>query len=146
MQIFTECLSLASHAIEIFREIDWPIKFPNRCKDQLLHPMMKNSSACYFYFTEIKTVDFVKRCLKISSEYHWIILPQQRCSWLNRLRSQFYLRERQRLNFLKSFSCERFLLSASTFFKKTLIKIYLKNAVFPRSLLWLCSVHLPTSA
>ena len=77
----------------------------------------KNSSAWFSYFTEIRTVDFVKRCLKnVSVSYHWIMSPQQRYSWINRLRSQFYLRKCSRFNFLSSFSCKRFLLSSINLF------------------------------
>ena len=84
-------------------------------KNQII--VKKNSSAWFSYFTEIRTVDFFKRCFKnVSVSYHWIMSPQQRCSWINRLRSQFYLRKRSRFNFLRSFSCKRFLLSSINLF------------------------------
>ena len=132
MRIFTERLSLASHTIEVFCEINWLIKFPNfqsccekstRCKDHRLHPTMQNSYAWFFHFTKVRTIDFVKRCFKISRsffttfEFHWNISSQQRCVWLNRLRSQFYLRKRSVFNFMMASNT---FFQASTFFKRPL--------------------------
>ena len=116
MLIFTKRLSPASQAIEIFCEIDSPTKCSNirifcekltRCKDHGCDTMMQNSSAWFFHFTKVRTVDFVKRCFKISRSYFTtyechcrIISPQKRCVWLNRLRCHFYLRNRPVFKFM----------------------------------------------